>query len=1263
MKTAKTISPPTKKEQFTLRLMITLGLASMGFFLSSVFEPSIRGYAPLYWMLIAAFVFTCLKTLHEWSHYFYITIPKTPPKTKNYTVDIFTTFCAGEPYEMIKETLVAIQAITYPHQTYLCDEANDPYLKKLCTTLGVNHVTRTEKINAKAGNINNALALSSGELCVVLDPDHVPTPDFLDPIVSHFNDPKIGFVQIVQAYKNNYENLIAKGAAQQTYQFYGPIMMTMNKYGTVLAIGANCTFRRTALESIGGHAAGLAEDMHTAMKLHSKGWKSVYVPRVLARGLVPSTLSAYYKQQLKWSRGVFDLLVTAYPKLFHGFTWQQKIHYAVVPFHYLSGLVYLVNFLIPILSLFLDVSPIRMNIASFGITVLPFIVSTLLIRHFVQWWVMEDEERGFHVVGGLLMIGTWWIFILGLVYTIIGKKVPYVPTPKDGNEANNWPLNIPNLAVVVLSVVAVIYGLNTDWSPYSLMMAGFAILNSLILCFNITASRQQRYRDIREKRPAIDSFLLKIEKIKINFWLMRRRLYAGIRSTALMITLILSCSVLYFAKFASKTEAIASYPDHKSNLFLTGIFSPAGFDGISSVRQAHQHQQDYDTHFNLISVYVPWGNQPQCNLPSKTIDSIYNNGSIPMITWEPWQNLFDEKIHQADKKVFQNITAGKYDSYLQRFSDQVNALKRPVYIRFAHEMDNPFYPWSGTGENTAEEFKAAWKYLYQFFFKRSVYNVVWVWNPWKAENIDAYFPGKTYVDWIGVTNLNYGNLNSSGKSVSMADLYAPFHQNPIFRSGLPVMLAEMGSLSSAGEQDQWLTAAFKARKRFKEIKSFVFFNSAYDKNVPNDPAQNRLNWDIINPENLRNLLKNETPHPDLHKAAPTARLQSISVNYPATPIQKETLFLGIKGINYNSGQDWTRNFQMLTMRNIVADFREMKGLGIHTIKRYGPDIYDRNILKALKAEDMYIHYGFWISDKLDFVADTKELEKLRSKILKSVDLLKNEERIVSWNIGNAVFQKLDLYYYKPELIYQQNAYLSWLKKLLIDIRKIDPKRSISVDVEVSENVIFTVNRLKTTISEIDAYGLVINKKLTGSQLITELKVPYFYSDVTVPAYAALSDRYAGTFIAGWQDEKKINHVRVDGIKDYEGREKPEYTALAHLWKSGPKPDPSPEIKILKPAMATDAGKNLDYHALIKNNNKWELASALPDDFKFEWNLAKVDQFENPVSMNCLATGASFTLTIPQNPSTYRIYLFVIKGNKVVKMIKSELNTPLMVSAN
>ena len=587
------VKPPTRKQLLMLRLMIFFGLVSMGFFLSSVLSESVRGYAPLYWMLVITFVFTCLKVLHEWCHYLFITVPPTPPLTRRYTVDIFTTFCAGEPYEMIVETLTAIQAITYPHETYLCDEADDPYLRDVCARLGVHHVTRTDKRNAKAGNINNALGISKGELCVVLDPDHVPFPDFLDPIISHFDNPEIGYVQIVQAYKNHDEGLIAKGAAQQTYQFYGPMMMTMNHYGTVLAIGANCTFRRTALESIGGHAAGLAEDMHTSMQLHAKGWKSVYVPVVLARGLVPSTLSAYYKQQLKWSRGVFDLFVHVYPKLFPRFTWAQRIHYATIPLHYMSGFIFLINFLIPVLALVFDVSPMHFDLTDFFLVILPMVSCVVLIRHFVQWWVMEDEERGFHVVGGFLMIGTWWIFILGVLYTISGKKIPYVPTPKDGNEANNWPLNVPNLVVLGVSLLAIVYGLYEDLNPYNLIMAGFAGVNCFFMCFNIAASRQQQIREFSGSSPFLENAFKAIKELKGNFWILRRRIYGGVRTSAFLITVLVISIIIYFRRFNPEREhdlAIAS----KNQAYA-----------LSMTKQKSQHYPDVPALFRAMGVREP----------------------------------------------------------------------------------------------------------------------------------------------------------------------------------------------------------------------------------------------------------------------------------------------------------------------------------------------------------------------------------------------------------------------------------------------------------------------------------------------------------------------------------------------------------------------------------------------------------------------------------------------------------------------------------
>jgi cellulose synthase (UDP-forming) len=287
-----------KKKNF-IKILVTIALLSLLVFLYGFIKEVGVGNPLLFGLLTTALGFKILKALFEWYHYAGLKPRKVENQNKIQkelkTVDIFTTACPGEPYEMFEQTLKAMVAVTYPHKNYLCDEGNDPVLKKLCEDLGVIHVTRSTHENAKAGNINNALTQSTSEFCVILDPDHIPNPDFLDHVLDPFENPKVGYVQIVQAYYNQVESFVARAAAEQTYMFYGPFMEAMSDFGTAQAIGANCTFRRSALESIGGHAPGLTEDMHTSMLLHAKGWESVYVPKVLSRGLVPSNLSSILK--------------------------------------------------------------------------------------------------------------------------------------------------------------------------------------------------------------------------------------------------------------------------------------------------------------------------------------------------------------------------------------------------------------------------------------------------------------------------------------------------------------------------------------------------------------------------------------------------------------------------------------------------------------------------------------------------------------------------------------------------------------------------------------------------------------------------------------------------------------------------------------------------------------------------------------------------------------------------------------------------------
>lgn len=1242
-----TVLNPTKTERLTLWLLVFSGLCFMAVFVYYLFDKHIIANQFLYWLLIISLSFSFLKILHEWYHYLFITVPVTPPRQKIYTVDILTTFCAGEPYEMITETLTAIKNITYPHTTYLCDEANDPYLKEFCRQNDIVHVTRIKKINAKAGNINNALQGATGELCLILDPDHTPNPDFLEPIVDHFNDPQVGFVQVVQAYKNDNESLIAKGAAQQTYQFYGPMMMTMQKYGTVQAIGANCTFRRAALDTIGGHAPGLAEDMNTAMQLHAKGWKSVYVPQILALGLVPSTVSAYIKQQLKWSRGVFELLVTTYVKEFRKFTLLQKIHYGTIPLYYLSGIIYLINFLIPVISLLTGEVPVKIGLQSFFFIGLPFLISIVVVRHYVQKWVTKEEERGFHIVGGLMSIGTWWIFILGFVYTIIRKKIPYLPTPKDGSENNNWPLLLPNIIVLLITLFSMVYGLYNDWNPYIWFMAGLAAINCMILIFNIAAARQLPYRKFKQRHTFAEKAGKKISKTKGHFWLLRRRLYKGVRSYPVLILSLCVCIGFFMAYRQNQNYLSIPQKLKKEEFVLRGIFNPIVDDGFSIVSNAQKMLPQKQS--NIISLYTSW-NSPFEEELFKKIDSIHLINAIPLVTWEPWQTYLLHK-NDSDRHVFKNILKGNYDAYILQFAQRIKATNAPVFLRFAHEFDNPFYPWSQKGGNTADDFKSAWIHVHNLFDSVGTKNTVWVWNPWNPETIEAYFPGKEYIDWIGLDILNYANVNPDKKDYSFSQLYESYKQSPLLRAGVPVMIAEMGCIGTDAAKKQWLQNAFNdIQNKYNEIKSFVLFNSAVDKNSPN-PNVSVLNWQVNDVDMVLN--KIYLPHFYL----PQLRLYNAPVRARETEIDKQ--YQNIKGINYQRAQNWINNYDAVFKKDIVADFNEMQQAGIQTIKFTDPDVYAHNMFTALKNTQLNAVLSFNISYDFNFLKDSVASAKLSKKILHTVSLLKSNKKIIGWNFDNLFYQARNFKYDKPELFYQKQAYFNWLENICKQIKQIDPERKISIDILADEDVVSKTDEIYDNVPHCDYIGLVIDDKNNRLDLLPKITVPWFISSIEAHLYIAHSRLLTGkgTIIKNWRDREQWHSFSFDGLKNANNDRRIEYVQLWNLWSSQKLlVTLPPTVKILKPAVTNFAGLPLTYRALVFKNNYWQIEKE-NTAIKYTWYLVGADAYGNPVNVKEIGEGPAITFTCPNNPAMYQIYL-VANVNNIISSYKTSLNIPL-----
>src|SRR5690606_29611959 len=201
--------------------------------------------------------------------------------------------------------------------------------------------------------------------------------------------------------------------------------------------------------------------------------------------------------------------------------------------------------------------------------------------------------------------------------------------------------------------------------------AGFAALNCLILSFSVAASRQFKLRRYKEGNRLLKPAMARITEFKKLFWQFRRRVYRGIRSTALMLAILVVCYNIYRMNTERKKDIVPAENPARESQLIPGLFFSQQADGLTRMAQVRQFQQQSNLSLGIVSCYIPWGDGPQSNLPIRLFDSIYTQGAIPMVTWEPWQKLFrrvtgrDNRDHE--KKVFAAILAGEYDDYLQRF--------------------------------------------------------------------------------------------------------------------------------------------------------------------------------------------------------------------------------------------------------------------------------------------------------------------------------------------------------------------------------------------------------------------------------------------------------------------------------------------------------------------------------------------------------------------------------------------------------------------
>lgn len=252
------------------------------------------------------------------------------------TVDIFIP-CCGEPLPVIRTTLEAVARLRHcPMTVYVLDDGALPQVASLARSLGFQYLSRPAAglslVDSKSGNLNFGLSHSRGEFILVLDADQVPDPEIISRMSGFFRLPRVAYVQSQQAFFLPDEDPFYN----RDQVFYETLQLSNDQANAVISCGSGVIYRRQALEGMGGFATwNLVEDFTTSYELLSRGWKGIYFPYALSRGLAPLTLAGVYRQRFQWCLDTMRLFFWDNPLFKKGFHWPQRCHFLTVMASYL----------------------------------------------------------------------------------------------------------------------------------------------------------------------------------------------------------------------------------------------------------------------------------------------------------------------------------------------------------------------------------------------------------------------------------------------------------------------------------------------------------------------------------------------------------------------------------------------------------------------------------------------------------------------------------------------------------------------------------------------------------------------------------------------------------------------------------------------------------------------------------------------------------------------------------------------------------------
>jgi cellulose synthase (UDP-forming) len=473
-----------------VRLLVVANLALAAWYFGWLLRPDRIGNWFLFGLLVLAEAFNLLQALGFWW-----TVSRRPRRAAappgpdvdlpaDVDVDVLIPVY-DEPLDVVEPTIAA--AVRLPGarvRVTVLDDGRRSALAGIAERHGAGYLRRGVNTGAKAGNLNHALARTDAPFVLVLDCDHVPGPRMLAATLPRFADPGVGFVQAPQYYANADASPIASAAWAQQSLFFGPIACGKGAMGAMFCCGTNVVFRRAALEAVGGFPEqSITEDFELSASLHAGGWRSEYVPEVVARGLGPEDMASYVSQQQRWAKGCLSTI----PNLVRSkLPWRLRLQYLLSASYFLSGWTILIYMALPVVRILTGAQPITGASADqFLVHFAPYFATALLT-------VATIGGGAYTYSAFCLATASFWIHVQATLTTVLRRRQRFVVTPKRGSDRRQPRAVVPALVAMGVLLAAAIVGLDQAWTPATLNNVSFALLHLIVLGTGVAPAFRRR---------------------------------------------------------------------------------------------------------------------------------------------------------------------------------------------------------------------------------------------------------------------------------------------------------------------------------------------------------------------------------------------------------------------------------------------------------------------------------------------------------------------------------------------------------------------------------------------------------------------------------------------------------------------------------------------------------------------------------------------------------------------------------------------------